>query len=188
MRTTPRTHKLIRVTITVRRATITDAAGLAELAKLTFPLACPPGSAPEAIDEYIATHLTSERFAGYLADPGRVLTVAEDETGLCGYTMLILGETDDEDVAAAIGIRPTIELSKVYVLPGSHGRGVAAPLMQATLDAAEDTGAAGIWLGVNQKNARAVRFYEKSGFVIVGEKTFLLGPELHHDFVMERAL
>ncbi|MET0480415.1 MAG: GNAT family N-acetyltransferase, partial [Mycetocola sp.] len=62
------------------------------------------------------------------------------------------------------------------------------PLMQATLDAARGTGAAGIWLGVNQENARAVRFYEKSGFAIVGEKTFHLGPELHTDFVMERAL
>ncbi len=166
----------------------TDAAGLAALAKVTFPLACPPGSAPEAIEKYIATNLTAERFAEYLADPGRVITVAEDETGLCGYTMLITGDTSDEDVAAAIGIHPTIELSKVYVLPGSHGRGVAAPLMRATLDAAAGTGADGIWLGVNQRNARAVRFYEKSGFTIVGEKTFNLGPELHHDFVMERAL
>jgi GNAT superfamily N-acetyltransferase len=172
----------------VRRATESDATGLAELARVTFPLACPPGSAPEAIDEYIATHLTAERFAEYLATSDRLLTIAEDETEPCGYTMLIAGELGDEDVAAAIGIRPTIELSKVYVLPGAHGRGVAAPLMQATLDAARSTGAAGIWLGVNQRNARAVRFYEKSGFTIVGDKTFSLGPELHHDFVMERAL
>ncbi|MET0933804.1 MAG: GNAT family N-acetyltransferase [Mycetocola sp.] len=176
------------MTVTVRRAETTDAAGLAELAEVTFPLACPPGSAPEAIAEYIATHLTAERFSEYLADPGRILTVAEDETGLCGYTMLLTGETGDEDVSAALGIRPSIELSKVYVLPGSHGRGVAAPLMQATLDAARSTGAEGIWLGVNQRNPRALRFYEKSGFTIVGEKTFALGPELHHDFVMEQAL
>ncbi|MET0843548.1 MAG: N-acetyltransferase [Mycetocola sp.] len=176
------------VTVTTRPATSTDADALAELARVTFPLACPPGTAPEAIDEFLATHLSAPRFGDYLADPGRLITVAEDETGLCGYTMLIAGEPGDEDVAAAIGIRPTIELSKVYVLPGSHGRGVAAPLMQATLDAARGTGAAGIWLGVNQENARAVRFYEKSGFAIVGEKTFHLGPELHTDFVMERAL
>ncbi|WP_354501033.1 GNAT family N-acetyltransferase [Mycetocola sp. 2940] len=176
------------MTVTVRRATTTDATGLADLAEVTFPLACPPGSAPEAIADYIATHLTAERFGDYLADAGRILTVAEDDAGLCGYTMLLTADTADEDVAAALGIRPTIELSKVYVLPGSHGLGVAAPLMQATLDAARSTGAAGIWLGVNQRNPRALRFYEKSGFSIVGEKTFSLGPELHHDFVMERAL
>ncbi|MET1053382.1 MAG: GNAT family N-acetyltransferase, partial [Mycetocola sp.] len=38
------------------------------------------------------------------------------------------------------------------------------------------------------QNARAVRFYEKSGFAIVGNKTFRLGSSLEHDFVMEQAL
>jgi ribosomal protein S18 acetylase RimI-like enzyme len=174
--------------VTVRHARKTDVTGLAELAKVTFPLACPPGSAPEAIAEFIAGSLSEERFEAYLGDAGRTILVAEDESGLCGYTMLIAGEPTDENVAAAVSIRPTIELSKVYVLAGSHGRGVSAPLMAATLDAARERRAVGVWLGVNQLNPRAQRFYEKSGFRVVGEKTFSLGPELHSDFVMERAL
>lgn len=174
--------------MTVRRAITTDATGLAELAKVTFPLACPPGSAPEAIAEFVAGALSEKRFVEYLADAGRTILVAEDAGGLCGYTMLVAGDPTDPNVAAAITIRPTIELSKVYVLAGSHGRGVSAPLMAATLDAAREQGAVGIWLGVNQLNTRALRFYEKSGFRLVGEKTFSLGPELHSDFVMERAL
>ncbi|GHD52818.1 N-acetyltransferase [Mycetocola manganoxydans] len=176
------------MTITVRQATTTDAARLAELAEITFPLACPPGSDPENIAAFIATHLSPERFAGYLSDDGRRILVAEDDTGMCGYTMLVLGEPSDTDVASALTIRPTIELSKVYVLAGSHGRGVSAPLIAATLDAAAETQAAGIWLGVNDQNARAVRFYEKSGFRIVGRKTFQLGSGLENDFVMERRL
>jgi diamine N-acetyltransferase len=60
--------------------------------------------------------------------------------------------------------------------------------MAATLDAARSRGAAGVWLGVNQRNARAIRFYEKCGFSVVGAKTFDLGPEVHHDHVMERSL
>ncbi|MDQ4137674.1 MAG: GNAT family N-acetyltransferase, partial [Actinomycetota bacterium] len=39
----------------------------------------------------------------------------------------------------------------------------------------------------NQHNARANRFYEKSGFRTVGTKRFRVGAELHHDFVRERA-
>ena len=172
----------------VRTAGPADAAGLAELAAATFPLACPPGSSPEDISEFIAGQLSAERFAEYLDDPDRTILVAEDEDGMCGYTMLVRGETKDADVAAAITLRPTIELSKVYVLAGSHGRGISAPLVAATLDAAAQTGAAGIWLGVNDQNARAVRFYEKSGFRVVGAKTFQLGSRLEHDHVMERAL
>jgi ribosomal protein S18 acetylase RimI-like enzyme len=43
-----------------------------------------------------------------------------------------------------------------------------------------------VWLGVNQLNARANRFYEKNGFAIVGEKKFLVGGKAEDDFVRER--
>jgi ribosomal protein S18 acetylase RimI-like enzyme len=45
-----------------------------------------------------------------------------------------------------------------------------------------------MWLGVNSQNAKAIRFYEKSGFRKVGTKSFTRGTTVEHDFVMERAL
>jgi ribosomal protein S18 acetylase RimI-like enzyme len=41
---------------------------------------------------------------------------------------------------------------------------------------------------VNSQNARAIRFYEKSGFRRVGTKSFTLGNTVEHDFVMQRQL
>lgn len=102
--------------------------------------------------------------------------------------MLVEGEPEDADVAAAIRIRPTAELSKVYVHPDAHGSGVAGLLVEATVAEARARGARGVWLGVNQENARANRFYEKSGFALVGVKTFLVGDRLEDDFVRERDL
>lgn len=176
------------MSVTVRQAGPADAAALARVAAETFALACPPGTDPASIDEFIAQHLSQERFGGYLADPERDIRLAFDDDEPAGYTMLVFGEPYDADVAAVIVHRPTVELSKVYVLGRHHGAGVAAALMAATLDAARARGAAGVWLGVNQHNARAARFYEKSGFAVVGTKTFLVGQELHDDFVMEQPL
>jgi ribosomal protein S18 acetylase RimI-like enzyme len=45
-----------------------------------------------------------------------------------------------------------------------------------------------MWLGVNSQNAKAIRFYEKSGFRKVGTKSFTLGSTVAHDFVMEQTL
>jgi GNAT superfamily N-acetyltransferase len=81
-----------------------------------------------------------------------------------------------------------MELSKMYVLPGHHGSEVSAALMAATVALAVDFGCAGIWLGVNQQNARAQRYYAKHGFHRVGTKTFTVGAEVHDDFVFERVL
>ncbi|WP_448808631.1 GNAT family N-acetyltransferase [Agromyces bauzanensis] len=175
--------------IMIRRAMATDAAGLADLAAETFPLACPPHTTAEAIAAFIAEHFTIERFEEYLADASRVLLVAEEPDGrLVGYSMLIAGEPADPDAAAAVAVRPAIELSKFYTRRAAHGTGVAAPLMAATLDAASATGAVSAWLGVNEENGRAIRFYEKHGFAKVGRKHFTVGGRVEDDWVLERPL
>jgi ribosomal protein S18 acetylase RimI-like enzyme len=175
----------------VRRATPDDAATLARVAAATFALACPPGMAIERIDAFIDGVLSRARFDDYLADPDRVVLLAEaDSAGdaAVGYAMLVAAEPGDPDVAAAVTRRPTVELSKIYVLPQAHGTGAAARLMAAGLRWAGERGAAGVWLGVNQQNERAQRFYRKSGFEVVGTKRFLVGDAYEDDFVMERPL
>jgi ribosomal protein S18 acetylase RimI-like enzyme len=172
----------------IRDATTDDAALLHRLAAATFPLACPPHTTVEAIEDFLATVLSEASFANYLRDPDRALFIAEDDAIPAGYTMLVFGEPHDADAAAAITLRPSVELSKIYVLEGHHGQGVAPALLDRSMDAARERGAAGMWLGVNQENARANRFYEKSRFALVGTKHFLVGGRLENDFVRERAL
>ncbi|GAA3881458.1 GNAT family N-acetyltransferase [Leifsonia kafniensis] len=172
----------------IRRAEPADVAELAEVAAATFVLACPPGTKPASISAFIAAHLSPKSFATYLADPARDIRVAVRDGNIVGYTMLVFGEPTDPDVTAALTLRPTVELSKVYLLGEHHGVGLAATLMTATLDAARARGASGAWLGVNNQNSRAIRFYEKSGFAIVGAKTFQVGDQIYNDHVMERPL
>ncbi|MGN6743640.1 MAG: GNAT family N-acetyltransferase [Amnibacterium sp.] len=176
--------------MSVRLATPADTAALADVAAATFGLACPPHTTPEAVAAFVGEHLTEARFATYLADPARVIVVDDPADGgpLRGYTMLVLTEPSDPDVQAAVRIRPTSELSKCYVRADDHGRGVAARLLARTLDEARVRGAAGMWLGTNTENARAVRFYEKHGFVKVGRRRFRVGDGEEHDFVLERPL
>ncbi len=171
-----------------RRALPADAAALAAVAGATFPLACPPHTTEQAKADFIATNLSESSFEGYLADSRRALFVADIEGELVGYTMVVFGEPSDPDVLAAITARPTAEVSKLYVVPSQHGAGVASTLMDAAVAEARRRGAAGVWLGVNQENARANRFYEKSGFTIVGPKRFLVGDRWEDDFVRERLL
>lgn len=173
---------------TVRRATVADAGALAELAAVTFPLACPPSSSPEDIAAHLANTLSEDHFRGYLADPDITILVLDSGDRLNGYSLLVDRPASDPDVASALTLTPSVELSKCYVHPEHHGLGAAAELMHASVQAAGAAGRAGIWLGVNSQNARAIRFYGKSGFQKVGTKSFRLGSTVEHDFVLERAL
>ena len=173
----------------IRRAVPEDAAALHELAAETFPLACPPESTTLDQSAFIDAHLSEASFLGYLVDADRVVLVDEIEGKLVGYTMLVLGEPTDTDVHVALGddrTRPVAELSKCYALPSSHGSGVAARLLERTIDEARASGIRHVWLGVNQQNVRAQRFYAKHGFTAVGEKRFRVGERLEHDFVLAR--
>lgn len=176
------------MTAVVRAARPDEAGAVAELAAVTFPLACPPSSTPEDHAAFIAAHLTPAHFAAHLADGSRDVLVADDDGLLVGYTLIVAGEPYDAGVAALVPLRPTVELSKCYVLPGRHGGGIAAPLMAASLDAARARGAAGVWLGVNGENLRAQAFYRRSGFEVVGERTFQVGDQQHHDLVLHQPL
>jgi ribosomal protein S18 acetylase RimI-like enzyme len=169
----------------IRKAAADDAGALAALAAVTFPLACPPSASPDDIAAHLANTLSERHFQDYLADPDTTILVI-DSGGLRGYSLLVNRPAEDPDVLSALGIVPSVELSKCYVHPEHHGLGAAAELMHASLQAAAEAGGRGVWLGVNSQNARAIRFYEKSGFRKVGTKSFRLGSAVEHDFVLER--
>ncbi|OLO98890.1 GNAT family N-acetyltransferase [Mycolicibacterium porcinum] len=171
----------------VTPATAADIPEVAAVAAATFPLACPPSVTPDNVAAFIAENLSEERFGEYLADPKRIVLVARQDS-ISGYAMLIHGVPDDDSVQRAVAVRPALELSKIYVLPDHHGAGVAQALMTAALDAGARSGAKCVWLGVNQLNERAQRFYGKNGFTVSGTKTFRLGTRVENDYVMVRPL
>ena len=188
----------------VRPAQPADAEALSALAAETFPLACPPGTDPAGIAAFIAATFRPEHFLAALADPDRIVLVAEPDgagapgepgpAGLLGYTLSRFGAPADPEIAGALttaGLGASggvAELSKCYVRQVAHGGAVAHALMTATLAAFAERGARTAWLGVNQRNERAQRFYAKHAFGRVGTKQFLVGAELHDDFVLARAL
>jgi GNAT superfamily N-acetyltransferase len=172
----------------IRVATSADVEDVADVAALTFPLACPPSATPENITAFIAANLSAAKFTQYIADPERTVLIARDGDIAVGYAMLIRGLPDDPDVRRAVTVLPTVELSKIYVLPSSHGGAVSAALMAAAVDCAATAGARSLWLGVNHENQRAQRFYAKNGFAVTGTKSFQLGAVLEHDFVLTMQL
>ena len=178
----------------IRAARPEDAAALARVAAETFPLACPPHVTADAIAAFIAANLSVARFGEYLTDPARqvlLLEVREQGTvdaAAAGYAMVVHAAPSDPDVVAAIGPDDTTELSKLYVRPGHHGSGLAGELMDAAVGLAVARGSSAIWLGVNQQNERANRFYAKHGFTVAGPKRFLVGERYEHDWVRVRRL
>jgi ribosomal protein S18 acetylase RimI-like enzyme len=175
------------MSVYVRTAKLEEAGAVAEVAARTFALACPPTAAPSDISAFIDASLTAQSFAGYIADPQRQVAIAIVDGSVVGYTMLIFDPPAD-DIARQLTTTSTAELSKIYVDPSLHGRAVGSLLFDDAVTRVRTAGRAAVWLGTNQANQRAQRFYEKSGFVRVGDKRFLLGSHWEDDFIYELVL
>lgn len=84
--------------------------------------------------------------------------------------------------------RRAAEIRRFYVDERWHGRGVAQRLMNAALDEVRVLGAKTVWLGVWERNPRAIAFYKKCGFALVGDHEFMFADERQTDLVMTRAV
>lgn len=164
------------------------------VAQETFPLACPPHSSPADIAEHLANNLRPQDFRDYIDDPDADALIARPlpEGPILGYALVFHRDPTDDDVRAVITRRPVSEVSKMYVLPDHHARGrsqsASRALMTAAIDSARARGRVQVWLGVNQENRRAQRFYAKMGFHRVGVKTFSLNGSIEHDYVLAQDL
>ena len=60
--------------------------------------------------------------------------------------------------------------------------------MQRALDAARELGGQHVWLGVWERNARAMAFYRKAGFGEIGVTHYVVGSDRQTDRVFLAAL
>jgi ribosomal protein S18 acetylase RimI-like enzyme len=81
-----------------------------------------------------------------------------------------------------------VELRRFYLAKRLQGTGAAQRLMARVLDESRATGGDVIWLGVWERNPRAIAFYRRHGFERIGEHQFLLGADLQLDWLMARPI
>lgn len=80
------------------------------------------------------------------------------------------------------------QLSQLYVSRAVRGAGVARVLMDWSIETARAGGADELLLTVWEHNPRAMRFYEKIGFVHIGDYEFPMGNQIDRDLIMRLPL
>lgn len=174
---------MMKSTILIRMATAADAEMLTELARRTFHEAFAPMNSPENMEAYMSQNFTQQKFSAQLADPRVIFLIAE-----IGATPVAFAKLYDGDFPDCVsGVAP-VEIERFYVDRRFHGKGVAQSLMQACFDRASQSGHETVYLGVWEKNHRAIAFYRKCGFDVVGSHVFQMGDDAQNDLLMERRL
>ncbi|WOF22429.1 GNAT family N-acetyltransferase [Microbacterium betulae] len=152
---------------TVRRATATDARGLAEVHIRAWRISY-AGLIPQATLDRLDVSARTRAWE-------RILASDRDPTWAAVAGHRVLGFASSG--AARDAAPPArLELYSIYVDPDRHGAGVAEPLLDAAI------GDRPAYLWVLAGNARAIRFYEKQGFDLDGgakDETAADGTPMH---------
>ena len=168
-------------TVKIRRATGKDAELVAEMGARLFVNAVGADVEPHDLQRYVDTAFSPAKIAGEIAEASSRFLLASGPEGVVGYAHLREGEPPP----CVKGPRPA-ELVRIYVTSARIGTGVGKELMQACLEEARRGGDKTIWLGVWDRNHRAIDFYDAWGFKRVGERQFVLGRTVHNDLILER--
>ncbi len=168
---------------TIRLATLSDAARLAELAERTFRETFGGANTIEDMNLHCKTNYGESLQAAEISNPEIVTLVCEESGNLIAFAQLRYGHAPNCISANRAG-----EIQRFYVANPWQGKGIAQDLMSACIAQMEQRQVEVVWLGVWEKNPRAISFYKKLGFMEVGEHIFQLGLDLQRDIVMARSV
>lgn len=184
----------------IRKARLSDAPAVAALGAAVFTHTfADSGCTPEQLQQFLAESYSDEAIAKDIADPSKELIVAVGPAGagadaeegegdgeVLGFVLLTRGSHVEEPCVR--DLEAPVELQRLYVGLGQHGRGVGRALSEAVVRLAEEEGFKHMWLGVWEENHRAQRFYANMGFTRVGEHVFDVGGDLQTDHILFKAL
>lgn len=168
---------------TIRKANLGDAMAVAEIAEATFRATFSAMNTTEHMELHCQNSYGERIQASEISNPKMVTLVSEKKSGIIGYAQMRWGHTP-----SCVSAKSSGEIQRLYVVEGWHGKGVAQELMHACIAEIKQRGSEAVWLGVWERNPRAIAFYKKSGFVEVGDHTFPLGGDLQRDIIMVRSV
>ena len=170
---------------TIRRAIPGDVEALALLGRATFLEAFAGVLQGSDILTHCRVQHAESKYRHWLEGDESPIFLAEETFGYApiGYSVLTEPDLPLPDLDAF-----DIELKRIYVLNRYQGSGLGPALMAASMEEARARGMRRLLLGVYAENHRALAFYKKSGFEIIGARTFQVGQMICDDYVLGRDL
>lgn len=169
--------------ISIRKIYKEEAALIADLSRTTFYETFAAQNTEADMEKFMREQFSRETLIGDAQQAGHYFMLAHYQDEPAGYVKLKEGIS-----YPAFEGRSSLEIARIYALKNMIGKGIGAALMQASIDYAIKAGKQLIWLGVWEKNERAIAFYQRWGFEKFGEHDFLLGNDLQRDWLMMKTL
>lgn len=156
---------------------------LQKIGRKTFSETFSAENSEEDMLKYLEEGFSPEKLKLELNDKNSEFYFAWIDNKVVGYLKVNSGPSQTE-----IRDENTLEIERIYVLKEFHGKKVGQQLYEKAMEIATSKAVDYVWLGVWEKNPRAIRFYEKNGFEAFDKHVFKLGEDEQTDIMMKRQM
>lgn len=169
--------------IFLKRCTFSDFDVLRELSVRTYYETFAHLNTKEDMSAYIEAAFNVGKLSRELNDPNSEFYFLYSNGQLAGYLKLneAPSQTDIND-------KSSLEIERIYVSSEFQSTGLGRYLMEQAVTIAAERKKAYVWLGVWEKNEKAIHFYKRNGFYEAGTHTFVMGEDVQTDYIMRKDL
>ncbi|NNE13662.1 MAG: GNAT family N-acetyltransferase [Saprospiraceae bacterium] len=159
--------------IDIRLANSNDAQIIALLGRITFAETFGHFfSDQQDLINYFEATFSVEKIKNSLAKPNNIYWISFVDQLPVGYAKLKLNSGSE-----FIDSDNICQLQKIYVLKDFLGMKIGYHMQNLLFEKARELGFKTIWLSVLNSNERAINFYKKNDFEIIGSHDFTIGKE-----------
>ncbi|HVT84347.1 MAG TPA: GNAT family N-acetyltransferase [Chitinophagaceae bacterium] len=169
--------------LTIKEATRKDAELIADMSRQTFYDTFAADNREEDMDQFLDEVFTKKELIKEVGAKNNIFLLAYVDEQPAGYVRM-----REFNNPPSLGDVVAMEIARIYVVKEFIGTGVGAALMQRCIDISKELQKELIWLGVWERNYRAITFYQNWGFEKFDETEFILGNDVQTDWLMKKKL
>jgi ribosomal protein S18 acetylase RimI-like enzyme len=153
--------------VTIKKATINDAKAIVSIGKIAVELAHRNSAPPGHVEEYLEKNYTDDVIQQEIRDAANTYHIIYYKDQPAGFSKIVLNAPHTN-----IPHQNVTKLDRIYLLTEFFNLKLGQQLLQHNINFSKQNNQAGMWLFTWVENKRAVNFYFKAGFTIIGSHMF----------------
>jgi diamine N-acetyltransferase len=171
------------MTINIKKCTLEDLHILQEISYETFNETFKHQNSPENMNAYLEKAFNLNQLEQELSNSSSEFFFIYFNSEVAGYLKINTDDAQSENMG-----NESLEIERIYIKNKFHKKGLGRYLINKAIEIAVEWNKKKIWLGVWEKNERAIGFYKKIGFVQTDAHSFYMGDEEQTDLIMTKPL
>lgn len=138
---------------------------------------------PKDMEAYLKKAFNEAQLKAELEHPDSYFYFLKNDGKTIGYLKLNVKKAQTDQV-----LDNALEIERIYIVRSHQDQGFGSKLMDFAIEEAKRKNLMCIWLGVWEKNEKAITFYKRYGLEVFADHPFKLGRDEQRDLLMKKVL